>query len=226
MTNPEFGAPTAQAPMPPRAAVAGPCGSARAEVDLRCADAERVLAAAETNPNTLREARRQHFEASRLRESDNSLRDRRALGEEKAAAQAKYHQAVNRAVDLSSVQAAAAVWMARINQLNNASRTADDRADALAQQVGDLERALPGLEMAADAARVAAEAAQEGCLESRRAFAACEEESHRRGTPQVAGQGTVQAAPVAEAPAAAFQTARPPQRGQRIMRRASRQPER
>jgi len=164
-----------------------------------------VLAAAQTHLNTLREARRQHFEASRLRESDNSLRDRRALGEEKAAAQAEYHEAVNRAVDLSSVQAAAAAWMARINQLNNASKTADDRADALAQQVGDLERALPGLEMAADAARVAAEAAQEGCLESRRAFAACEEESHRRGTPQVAGQGTAQAAPVAEAPAAAFQ---------------------
>ena len=167
-----------------RAVATGPCGPARAEVDVRCADAERLLAEAEAQVHKLREARRQHSEASRLRERDNSVRDRRGLAEEKAAAQAEYRAAVNRAVNLNSVQEAAATWLNRINLLNHASREADDRADALAQQVNDLERTLPGLEMAADAARIASEAAQEGCLESRRALAECEEAPHRRGSPQ------------------------------------------
>lgn len=143
-------------------------------------DAERLLGAAQTHQQTLREARRQHAEASRQRESDERLRGRRRVTEEKNAAQAEYHGAVARATDRIAVQEASAAWLHRLDQLNRKAREADERAEALAQRVGQLERALPGLELAADAARISAEAAQVACLEARRTLAACEEESARR----------------------------------------------
>jgi len=226
MTNPGFGAPTAQAPSHPGAAVVGPCGPARAEVDVRCADAERVLAAAQTHQNTLREARRQQFEASRLRESDNSVRDRRALGEEKAAAQAEYHEAVNRAVDLSSVQAAAAAWMARINQLNHASRTADDRADAPPSRSAIWNAPCPAWRWRpmrrVSRRRRLKRAASSRAARLQRARKSPSDEERLR----LPGRALSRRRRLPKHPQRLCKTAGPPPRGQRIMRGASRRPER
>lgn len=179
------------------ATAAGPCGPARAEADVRCADAERLRATAQSHHQALRDARSAHSEASRLRESDARLRDRRRLAEEKNAAQVDYRAAVVRAVDRASLQDAAAAWMTRLHLLNRQSQIADLRADSLAQSVSELERTLPGLELAADAARISAEAAQVGCLESRRALAACEEDSQRRASPAPPGAAAAVAATAA-----------------------------
>ena len=87
---------------------------------------------------------------------------------------------------------------------------AERRADAVAAADRDSSGALPGIELAADAARIAAEAAQVACLEARRALAACEEEAQRRVA--ASGQST-SGCPVAAAAAAA--PAAPPRRSSR-----------
>jgi hypothetical protein len=108
------------------------------------------------------------------------------MTEQKTEAQSEYHAALMKATDQADVHAAAAIWLRRVDQLNRRARLADERADGVAQRVAELERALPRLELAADAARIAAEAAQVACLDARRALAACEEETQRRGGHTVA----------------------------------------
>ncbi len=122
------------------------------------------------------------------------------MNDEKNSAQAEYHGAVARATDRIAVEEASAAWLHRLDHLNRQAREADERADALAQRVGQLERTLPGLELAADAARISAEAAQVACLEARRTLAACEEESARR-TPAANATANVNATGAAVAPA-------------------------
>jgi hypothetical protein len=203
MTSPEFGMPaTAGGPMA-TSSIQGPCAPARADVDVRCADAERLLAAAQSHQVALREARRQHSDASRQRDADAKVRDRRLLAEEKNSAQVAYHAAIARAPDQTAVQDAAAAWLRRLDQLNRDAREADDRADGLAQRISELDRALPGLELAADAARISAEAAQVGCLDARRALAACEEQSGRSTPAVVRTVAPVTATPGASASAPA-----------------------
>ncbi len=189
MTSPEMGLPasphvqpkpvTPTTPVAP-AAIAGPCGPVRADVDTRCADAERLAGAAVAHDESLRDARREYAEVTRQRDADALLRDRRLVAQEKSASQADYHSALMRATDRSSVQDAAAEWMRRIDQINRQARVAGRRVDGLIQKSAQLERALPGLELAADAARISAESAQVACLDARRALAACEEESQRK----------------------------------------------
>jgi hypothetical protein len=159
----------------------GPCAPARSQVDSRCSDAERLALAAQSHQQALRDARREHAEVARLRDSYGEVRDRRRMTDQKTEAQGEYHAALMKAADLADVHAAAANWLRRIDQLNRRAKLADERADGVAQRVAELERALPRLELAADAARIAAEAAQVGCLDARRALAACEEESQRKG---------------------------------------------
>ena len=172
--------------------IGGPCAPARADVDTRCAEAERLAAAAQAHQQNLRDARRAHAEAARQRDADAHLRDRRRLAEEKAEAKAEYHSALLHASDTKDIHDAAGQWMRRIDQLNRGAREADRTADTTAQQVNDLERKMPGLELAADAARISAEAAQVACLEARRVLAACEEQ---------AATGAPTMAPVPAAPA-------------------------
>jgi hypothetical protein len=158
----------------------GPCAPARADVDSRCDDVDRLLAAAQAHQVTLREAQRQHADATRQREADSYLRDNRRQRDEKLAAQGDYHVAIARASDQADVRDAAATWMHRIDRLNRQSRDANRRAEGLAQRVSEFERTLPGLELAADAARISAETAQEACQAARRTLAACEEQTSQR----------------------------------------------
>jgi hypothetical protein len=168
---------------PVTTSIAGPCAPARGEVDSRCADADRLLAAAQAHQVTLREARRQFSDATHQREADSYLRDNRRQRDEKMAAQGEYHVAIGRASDEADLRDAAATWMHRIDQLNRQSRDANRRAEGLTQRVSDFERTLPGLELAADAARISAETAQEACLAARRRLAACEEQTSQGPAP-------------------------------------------
>ncbi len=191
---------------PVAASIGGPCAPARAEVDSRCAAADRLLAAAQTHQVTLREARRQLSDATRQREADSYLRDNRRQRDEKLAAQGDYHVAVARASDEADLRDAAATWMHRLDQLNRQARDANRRAEGLAQRVSEIERTLPGLELAADAARISAETAEEACLTARRTLAACEEQTSPRpvaatnGSPATAAAytDTVSATPTSD----------------------------
>ena len=180
MTSPDFTVPATRPANTTSPSIAGPCAPARSEVDTQCADAERLSAAAQIHLQRLREARRQHSELMRQREQDAQFRDRRRLNDDKRIAQSDYRAAMRRATDESGVRGAAATWLRRLDELNRGARLADDRAVSLTQRAAAIQSELPGLELAADAARISAEAAQVACLEARRTLAACEEETMRR----------------------------------------------
>jgi hypothetical protein len=163
-----------------RPAPRGPCGQARADVDQRCADADRLAQAAAVHQARLRDVKRRLHDAHLRRDADGRVRDRRQLGEAKEDARRAYHDALARADDPAAVQDAAATWLREVDRLNRELERANRRAESVAREVSELERSIPGVELAADAARIAAEAAQVACLEARRTLAACEEDAGRR----------------------------------------------
>ena len=197
----------APAALPARGPTGGPCAPARAEVDQRCADAERLAQAAALQLQRLREAKRQLAEFVRQRDTDSRVRDRRQLNDDKEQARKTYRELVARATNPAEIQEAAAAWLREMDQLNRQLAQAETRAGQVTNRAADLQRAMPGMELAADAARIAAEAAQVACIEARRQLAACEEESGRRVAASGAANGIVApagqtASSLAEPPAA------------------------
>ncbi|HYI22955.1 MAG TPA: hypothetical protein VEX62_10000 [Candidatus Limnocylindrales bacterium] len=170
----------------------GPCGAARDHVDSRCAEAERLAAAAAEHQQRLRDARLELSEVVRDRERDAATRDRRSLNEAKDEARLAYRAALARADGPGDIQAAAAEWLNEINRLNRQVRSSERNSDEVVRRATEIEGAMPGIELAADAARIAAESAQASCLEARRKLAACEEDAQRR----VAAGGRTQQRPV------------------------------
>jgi hypothetical protein len=169
----------AAAPSPSSLPLAGPCAGARNDVDSRCAEAERLAQAAVAHQQRLREVKQQLMETVGIREADARVRDRRQLVAAKDAARASYHSSVAEARDRSDIHEAARVWLREIDRLNRQLSVAEQRAEQVARRAAELEKSLPGIELAADAARIAAEAAHVTCLDARRALAACEEEAQR-----------------------------------------------
>ena len=157
----------------------GPCGQARTASDVRCADAQRLRAAADSWERRLRETRLQLAEAMRHRESDAQVRDRRARAEAKDAARERYLRATSRASDDRALQAAAAEWLHEIHRLNRSLLSAERNAAPIARRVSELGAVVARTEAAYDAARVAADMAEAACLEARQAVAACEEDVRR-----------------------------------------------
>jgi len=181
------------APTPSALPVSGPCANARTEVDSRCGDAERLAQAAVAHQQRVRDVKRQLQEVVALRDADARVRDRRQLTEAKDEARQTYHTAVTKARDRTDIHEAARVWLRDIARLNRQLVLADKRADDVFKRAAELEHSLPGIELAADAARIAAEAAQVACLDARRVLAACEEDAQRRihgGTPQIVYSST------------------------------------
>jgi hypothetical protein len=195
-------APPANPPAP--ALGSGPCGPARAEANYRCAEAERLSQAAAIQAQRLREAKSMLARVQAQRDTDARVRDRRLLSDAKENARRAYRESFARArSDRSSgeVQDAAGEWLREINRLNRQLELADRRAADIARQIAELSAALPGIELSADAARIAFEVAQASCLEARRALAACEEDAAR----QIRAAATP--APAVHAPAAPTVTA-------------------
>ena len=164
----------------PVAPLSGPCAGARNEVDTRCAEAERLAQAAVAHQQRLRDVKKQLMEVVALRDADARVRDRRQLNAAKDEARSGYHASIVHARDQGDVHEAARIWLREIDRLNRQLSLADKRAEDVVRRATELEHTLPGIELAADAARISAEAAQVGCLDARRALAACEEEAQRR----------------------------------------------
>ena len=174
-----------------------PCAQPRAEVDSRCAEAERLTAASEFARDELREARRRHAELANRREADGHVRDRRFIAEQKAEAQNQYHAAVTRAADLAGIQDAAAAWLRSMDGINRRTREADHRARELDESVAELDRLMPNIELKADGARISAESAEAACMDARRALAACEEQGSRAPIESQGVESAAATAPVA-----------------------------
>lgn len=161
----------------------GSCGPARSEVEYRCAEAERLAQAAQIQVQRLRDAKRMLARVQAQRDADARVRDRRLLSDAKENARRAYHESYTRARNGSpnnDVQGAAGDWLREINRLNRQLELADRRAADVTRQIAELTAALPGIELAADAARISAEAAQETCVDARRALAVCEEDAARQ----------------------------------------------
>lgn len=182
----------------------GPCAPARAQVDYRCAEAERLAQAAQIHIQRLRDAKRMLARVQAQRDNDARVRDRRLLSDAKENARRAYHANYTRANNGSpsaDVQGAAGEWLREINRLNRQLELADRRAEDVTRQIAELEGAMPGIELAADAARIAAEAAQVSCVEARRALAACEEEAARQAPTSAPARLAAAAAPTFTPPA-------------------------
>jgi hypothetical protein len=184
-------------------------------VEHRCAEAERLSAAAQIQVQRLRDAKRMLARVQAQRDADARVRDRRLLSDAKENARRAYHDNYTRARNGSvnyDVQGAAGEWLREINRLNRQLELADRRAADVARQINELTAALPQIELAADAARIAAETAQVTCVEARRALAACEEDAARqvRSAPRRPGAPSLRAT-APDAPAApAGRPAAPP----------------
>ena len=173
--------------------LSGPCAAARADVDSRCAEAERLAAAAVAHQQQLRDVRQQLMEVSAQHEVDARVRDRRQISVGKDAARSTYQTAMSQADSDADQREAARVWLREIDRLNRQVEQAERRSVEVLRRTNELEQALPGVELAADAARIAAEGAHEACLVARRVLAACEERAAGAGVVRSSGSVTAMA---------------------------------
>ncbi|MEP7360445.1 MAG: hypothetical protein ABI744_02590 [Chloroflexota bacterium] len=161
----------------------GPCGPARAEVNYRVAEADRLAQSAQIHAQRLRDAKRMLAHVQAQRDNDARVRDRRLLSDAKENARRAYHDSYTRnrsGGPSGDIQGVAGEWLREINRLNRQLELADKRAQDVTRQIADLEGSLPAIELAADAARIASEAAQGASVEARRGLAACEENAARQ----------------------------------------------
>jgi hypothetical protein len=160
---------------PPAIPGAAPCSGAQQAAAHHCADAARLAAAAQSAVDELRGARRQRAEIARAFETDGRLGDRRALSDAKAQARQAYRAGYESASDDGQLRVVTSTWLNEVSRLNRESRRATLEAGGLARRQADIDAIVERLELAADAARIAAASARERCMDARRALAACEE---------------------------------------------------
>jgi hypothetical protein len=137
---------------------------------------------AESHEKQLRDARHRLAEAMREREDHAMARDRRALADAKEEARSSYRHAVSTAIDDAALELAAATWLNEIHRLNRGALGAARAADGAGHRAAVLEGEAAQAEAAYNAARVAAELAESGCLDAREVLAECEEEVGRRAS--------------------------------------------
>ena len=111
-----------------------------------------------------------------------AISDPRAQRAAKDAAQQAFRTDRARARSREEVETAARTWLQEINRINSDARDAAARLAKERQAANALVTTIERLTLEADAARVQAEAAQEGCLHAREALAACEEAQVQRQT--------------------------------------------
>jgi len=154
---------------------AGPCALERRVAVERCEVADRARTQAAAGAEALARARRTYDALRQRVDEGERLADPRELRASKDAAHRTFRDARATARTAEEAEAAARDWLAEINRLNTASRTA---AASLEADRDELRRSLPALErlsVEADAARIMSETADAGCLEAREALAVCEE---------------------------------------------------
>jgi hypothetical protein len=164
------------------------CAEPQRAASHHCREAERLAEAAHDATEQLRQVRRQR--AALAAEFDDSrLGDRRVLNDAKAEALQGYRAEYERAHDTGALMVATATWMSNLSQLNKGARRARREAESLARRQIEVDALVERLELAADAARIAAASARQSCLDSRRALAACEEAHYAALRPAAVGAG-------------------------------------
>ena len=152
-----------------------PCGELRTVADERCELASRARVEAERAQETLRAAQRSYDEHLAKAEDASRTADPRTIRAAKDEAQRLFRAKRSRATNREDVDAAARDWLLEINRINQEARTASSTAGREQESARNLAGSLDRLTVEADAARIAAETADEACLNARQAAADCEE---------------------------------------------------
>jgi hypothetical protein len=155
----------------------GPCADARRIADERCELATRARAQATEAEGAHRAAQREYDDHETAAAEAAAEADPRAVRQRKDEAQARFREGRAVATTNQEVDAAARAWLLEINEINGrAARAATTLAKA---HTGAQEFAvrLERTAVAADAARISAEAAEATCLAARQAVAYCEEQA-------------------------------------------------
>lgn len=144
-------------------------------MEERCAVADRLTAQAETVAINLRDAQRAYDEHLTRASRAAAITDPRALRAAKEAAHLEFRTARAAARSREAVETAARAWLQEINRINNETREATLTQRRGQEAANGLVTVIERLTVEADAARIAAESAQQACLAAREAVATCEE---------------------------------------------------
>ena len=160
--------------------VSGVCVEERRMVDERCALADAARDEARRAADALRAAQRSYDALRERVERAEELSDPRHVSDVKARLHATFRAAAERAPGPDESEAAAREWLSEINRLNTAVREATRQAEAGNAELRAQQPGLERLALEADAARISAENAAEGCHNARERLAGCEEDETRR----------------------------------------------
>lgn len=140
----------------------------RRDVDATRSDARLEWARLAMADAALREARRAAADARARQVSAAESLDQRSLLDRKEAARREYRAALAGARGADERRAAAATWLARVDQLNRNTRVALGQVLLWKARLETLERQVSDAEWRAAAQRVRAESAEEASSEARR----------------------------------------------------------
>jgi hypothetical protein len=167
-------------PSAPADAPSGPCGDARRLADERCELASRARAQAIEAQEAHRAAQRAYDEHESAMAVAAAAVDPRAVREAKDEAQARFRAGRAGSRTAEDVEAAAREWLHEINRINAQTGDAHARLAAARSRTPELAVLLEQTALAADGARVGAEAAEAACVAARQAVADCEERAAGR----------------------------------------------
>ena len=154
---------------------ADPCAGQRRLADERCSVAAHASDQADAAAANLRQSRRAYDDVARRIDEAQLRADPRAVDAAKETARATFRSARDQARSRADLESAATVWLTEINRINLSTR---DASLLIAREQSDAALLLASIErqaLAADAARITAEAARESCVEAQTALAACAE---------------------------------------------------
>jgi hypothetical protein len=151
------------------------CAAERRVAAERCGLAVGARVRATEASELLRTAQRTYDDHMTAADAAAKVADSRAVRREKEAAQAAFRAAYNGSKSTEEAEAAARDWLVGINDVNSAARTAAITAKRERAAATTIGTRLERLTLEADAARIAAEAAEAACLVARQALAECDE---------------------------------------------------
>ena len=152
---------------------ADPCAVEARIAEERCALADRLRVLLEVARTELRGARHTFNVHQQRLDRAHSVADARTVRDLKDAAYAAFRTARAAALDHGGLEMAATAWLTEIDRVNRESAAAGRVLAGGQREAGRLLVELEKRTAAADAARIAAERADQACLEARGRLAAC-----------------------------------------------------
>lgn len=151
------------------------CVDERRVADERCALAGRLQEEAGAAADRLREARRNYDDHDTRAAAAAAEADPRTARAAKEVAWDAFRQTNARAHSPDAVESAARDWLQDIDRINGRAREGAAEATREQASANALVTVIERLELEANAARINAESADEGCIAARESLAACEE---------------------------------------------------